>query len=58
MFSAFIRIAETIVEGCSAYAERGLIINLSYPASCRMKVLELLHPFVAVSWSSVSCSAS
>mgnify|MGYP003179674490 len=39
MFSAFIRIAETIVEGCSAYAERGLIINLPYPASCRMKGL-------------------
>ena len=39
MFSAFIRIAETIVEGCSAYAERVLIINLSYPASCRMKGL-------------------
>ena len=39
MFSAFTRIAETIVEGCSTYAERGLIINLSYPASCRMKGL-------------------
>lgn len=39
MFSAFTRIAETIVEGCSAYAERGFIINLSYPASCRMKGL-------------------
>lgn len=39
MFSAFTRIAETIVEGCSTYAERGFIINLSYPASCRMKDL-------------------
>ena len=28
-----------IVEGCSTYAERGFIINLSYPASCRMKGL-------------------
>lgn len=39
MFSAFTRIAEIIVEGCSTYAERGLIINLSYHASCRMKGL-------------------
>lgn len=39
MFPAFTRIAETIVESCSANAERGFIINLSYPASCRMKEL-------------------
>ena len=39
MFSAFARNAETIIKGYSALAERGFIINLSYPASCRMKGL-------------------
>lgn len=32
MFSAFTRIDETIVEGCSVYAEPSIIINLSFPA--------------------------
>jgi len=32
MFPAFTRIAEIIVEGCSAYAEPSIIINLSLPA--------------------------
>lgn len=57
MFSAFARNAETIVKGYSALAERGFIINLSYPASCRMKGLGTVHPFVAVSWLSVFCLA-
>lgn len=57
MFSAFIRIAETIVEGCSAYAERGLIINLSYPASCRMKGLGTIPHLCGVSLFVLFCSA-
>lgn len=39
MSSTSTRNAEAIVENYSALAERGFIINLSYPASCRMKGL-------------------